>query len=372
MSGDRLIMTLMQHPSVRRLAVANPYRSWPVRRMKGVLGHRDAPFPDTPGRALVAPMRIRRSHPVGDEAIERLYAAYDRRLRRAAGRLGMVRPAVVAVNPFVAAYSPLEWAGPVTYYALDHWAAHPRHRALWPAFESANASIRRRGRAVCAVSAPLLDRLAPTGPTVVVPNGVEPREWRRPPPPPEWFQSLPSPKLLYVGTIDDRLDVDALVDVARRFPNGSVTLVGLVTDPAAITPVRTAPNIRVEPPVGRDAVAGMVFAADVCLLPHRQTALTETMSPLKLYEYLSGGRTVVATDLPPIRDVDQRVMLVEPGGRFADAVAAALDIPAVSDAERLAFVQRHSWHRRHEAILALATRTGADGSGAVSPTEAER
>lgn len=371
MSGDRLAGALIQDPGVPKLAVANPYRSWPVRSAKRLLGRRDAPFPDRPDGLLIAPTRLRRRHPETDEAIERLYVAYDRRLQRGAGRLGMVRPTVITLNPFVAAYSPLDWAGPATYYALDEWAAHPRHESLWPAFHHAYAAIRSRRRGVCAVSQTLLDRLAPTGPAAVVPNGVEPREWIRPCPPPDWFSALPAPRLLYVGSIDDRLDVDSLLEVADRFHGGSVTLLGLVTAAGAIESLTSTPNIRIVPPVGRKMVAAMIYHSDVCLLPHRRTALTESMSPLKLYEYLSGGRPVVASDLPPIRDIDARVLLVKPGERFSDGVTAALGAPRATETERMAFVDRHSWRRRHETILALArgNASGLPHASASEPTD---
>ncbi len=78
------------------------------------------------------------------------------------------------------------------------------------------------------------------------------------------------------------------------------------------------------------------------------------MSPLKLYEYLAGGARVVATDLPPVRGVDPSVLLVEPGGAFADAVAQALEQPRPSEETRRAFVQANSWRSRHEAFLDLA------------------
>jgi teichuronic acid biosynthesis glycosyltransferase TuaH len=95
-------------------------------------------------------------------------------------------------------------------------------------------------------------------------------------------------------------------------------------------------------------------AADVCLLPHRRTPLTESMSPLKLYEYLASGRPVVASDLPPARGIDSRVMLVAPGGDFPGAVREALRSGPASESERRRFVERNSWARRHERILDIA------------------
>ena len=57
----------------------------------------------------------------------------------------------------------------------------------------------------------------------------------------------------------------------------------------------------------------MIHAADVCVVPHRLNRLTMAMSPLKLYEYLAGGRPVAASDLPAVRAVDPRIVLVQEG-----------------------------------------------------------
>jgi teichuronic acid biosynthesis glycosyltransferase TuaH len=78
------------------------------------------------------------------------------------------------------------------------------------------------------------------------------------------------------------------------------------------------------------------------------------MSPLKLYEYLAGGRPVAAVDLPPIAAVKGRVDLAPAGGKLAPAVAQALALGPASQAERLQFVADHAWSRRFDELLAIA------------------
>ena len=52
MSGARLLATLMSEPSVRRLLVANPYRSTPIQWARRLSGQRPVPFPaERPPRA---------------------------------------------------------------------------------------------------------------------------------------------------------------------------------------------------------------------------------------------------------------------------------------------------------------------------------
>jgi glycosyltransferase involved in cell wall biosynthesis len=355
MTGPRLVATLMSEPSVRRLLVANPYRSTPIQWARRLSGQRPVPFPAGVRRALVEPRRLRRRDPTSVRALERVYDAYDRVLEGAAANLGADRPAVITTSPFVAGFSPLRWAGRVTFYAWDDWPSGLPVRRWRTAYEEAFARIRDSGRAVVGVSQAILDRIQPTGASAVVPNGVAPEEWRHPGEPPAWFAELRSPRILYVGALTaERLDVEAISETAARFSRGSLVFVGPVADRAVVDPLRRHSNVRIQPPVGRAEVASVVHAADVCILPHRLNRLTRAMSPVKLYEYMAGGRPVAASDLPPVRAVDRRIVLVPEGHSFADGVEEALSRGPLTEDDRLAFIEANSWSRRHEQILRVA------------------
>jgi teichuronic acid biosynthesis glycosyltransferase TuaH len=354
MAGPRLLATLMSEPSVQRLLVANPYRSTPIQWVRRLSGQRPAPFPAGVRRALVEPRRLLRRDPTSVRALAQLYDAYDRILEGAAANLGAEQPAVITTNPFVAGFSPLRWAGRVTFYAWDDWPSGPTFRRWRTAYEEAFARIRDSGRAVVGVSQAILDRIRPTGARALVPNGVAPEEWRQRGEPPAWFAELPSPRILYVGVLTDRLDIEAIGETAARFSRGSLVFLGPVDDRAVVDPLRRYSNVRIQPPVGRAEVASVIHAADVCIMPHRHNRLTTAMSPLKLYEYLAGGRPVAASDLPPVRAADPRIVCVPDGHSFADGVDEALSRGPLSEDDRLTFIDANSWSRRHEQILKVA------------------
>jgi teichuronic acid biosynthesis glycosyltransferase TuaH len=350
---DRVVERALEEPRVGNLLVADPYRNGAALLARRVAGQ-TAPFPRSDRHHRARPVRVLRRDSTSVAALERTYARYDAYLRRRAGRLGLERPAVITGNPFVAAFSELSWAGPVTYYAWDDWAAYPPLRDWWPAYEVAYERVRRSGRAVCAVSSPLLERLAPTGTSVVMPNALDPAEWTPRREPPDWMADLARPVILYVGTVDDRIDTAAVIDVAGRLDEGTVVVAGPVTNEAAILPLRSVPNVRLQPPVPRAQVPALVQGADVGIVPHRRTRLTEAMSPLKLYEFLAGGLPVVATDLRPMRGVDDRVVLVPDGESFAAGVETAVAMGPREERDRRAFVAANSWERRLETIFDLA------------------
>jgi teichuronic acid biosynthesis glycosyltransferase TuaH len=350
-SEARLAAALPDDPRVGRVLLVNPYRSVAARIWRSLRPH----YPEPPPREQVhvhEPLRARRADPVDPR---RTTSRYEASLRRAADRLGFERPAVITANPLLAGFGAFDWAGPVTFYAWDDWTSDIQRPHLVPAFTESFAEVRGKRRRVCAVTEAALARIGPTGPHAVIPNGIEPAEWRDIGEPPDWFARLPPPRLLYVGALASRLDVEQIAEVARVYPEGSVVLVGPLQDEAHLAPVSDYPNVVIRAGVApRPDVVRLIGAAEACLIPHIGNRLTEAMSPLKLYEYLAGGRPVAAVDLPPIAAVEGRVVLAPVGGELAPAVAQALALGPASEAERLQFVARHAWSRRFDELLTVA------------------
>jgi glycosyltransferase involved in cell wall biosynthesis len=329
----------------------NPYRSVAGRLWRSVRPR--YPEPPLPEHVHVhEPLRVRRTEPVDPR---RATLRYEVSVRREAGRRQLDRPAVITANPLLAGFGAFDWAGPVTFYAWDDWTSDVHRPHLVPAFQASFAEVRAKRRRVCAVSEALMARIAPTGPHAVSPNGIEPAEWRDLGDPPEWFAGLPPPRLLYVGSLENRVDVNQIADVAEAYPAGSVVLVGPLQDEAHFTHVSALPNVVIRAGMApRREVVGLIGAAEACLIPHVGNRLTEAMSPLKLYEYLAGGRPVAAVDLPPIAAVEGRVALAPVGAPLAPAVARALALGPAPEPERLRFIARHAWSRRFDELLALA------------------
>jgi teichuronic acid biosynthesis glycosyltransferase TuaH len=351
---DRFAAALPGHPRVGRALVCDPFRSAPRKLARALLRRTDAPFPVSEVAAQHSPVRLRRDDPTSIVAVERRYAAYERGIRRATLRQGFDRPAIVTANPLLAGFGDFGWAGPVTYYAWDDFAAY-QPRSRWSEADlEAYRRIHDKRRRVVAVTAEIIDRISPTGAHAVVPNAVNEEEWLQLPEPPHWFAELPSPRLLYIGSLQSRIDVEQIRTLAAAFPEGSVALVGPLQQPDHFAPLRDISNIHIHPAVLRSAVPALIAYAHVGLIPHVRSELTEAMSPLKLYEYLAGGLPVAAVDLPGITGISERVLLVPPGADMEDAVRRALALGREREDRRLAFVAQHSWAQRFDALLDIA------------------
>lgn len=280
----------------------------------------------------------------------------ENQLQRAVHKHGLDRPVIITFDPLLAAFGRFDWAGPVTFYGRDDWSRFPPREPWWPAYEAAYEALRDTSRGVLAVSSPLLARIAPTGPAAVITNGIDPQEWRRPAPPPEWFQKLARPVHTYVGTIDERVDETLIDGLARA--EGTVLLVG---------PIEHERRSRLEKAgavlyraADRAELAAIVHASDTGLIPHRTTELTTAMSPLKLYEYRAAGLPVVSVDLPPIAleaaDDNAIFLAASRADDFSRAAAEAARRGRDSDEARNRYIKATSWAGRHEAALEIALR----------------
>jgi glycosyltransferase involved in cell wall biosynthesis len=261
---------------------------------------------------------------------------------------------LLTTNSFLAGFGGVGWAPRVTLFLTDDFVAAESLRPWRDGYEAAWHAVRERALPVAAVSQTILDRVEPTGPAIVVPNGIEPSEWERPRPAPAWLGALPRPHLIYIGGLDDRVDVEQLRATAAAVPGCTIVLVGTVFDSHHVAQLERVPGVVIRPPVGRSELAALVGAADACLIPHRRTALTQAMSPIKVFEYLAAGRPVAAVDLPPLRGLGGRVILAPEPADFGEAVRGALALPALPEHERLAFIEDNAWSRRHDQLVALA------------------
>jgi glycosyltransferase involved in cell wall biosynthesis len=191
---------------------------------------------------------------------------------------------------------------------------------------------------------------------VVVGQGVDAAHFSRPAPCPPELACLPRPLLLCVAGIDERIDFALLDEVARMRPEWSIALVGPELYLRAGEAI-DQPNVHLLGPRAYADLPGYLQAADVCLIPYRDTPWARACNPVKTLEYLAAGRPVVSTDLPAMRPHEPLVRVAQGAPEFVAAVqdALAADSPSLATA-RGAVASGASWHMRAETLYRLGAR----------------
>jgi glycosyltransferase involved in cell wall biosynthesis len=201
--------------------------------------------------------------------------------------------------------------------------------------------------------------LVPAGRLHLIPNGVDAAHYAAVtdmslPIAPE-IGALKKPVLGYTGTLHtDRLDIVLLENLAARLTEGTIALVGPSSlEPAAGARLRACPRIRMLPAVPYGRIPEVMRGFDICITPHVVSPFTESLNPIKLFEYLAAGKPIISTPVAGFRDYPTLVHLASTAEEFLDKIHQALTEPASQKSARRAEAQKHSWDLRVEQIESL-------------------
>lgn len=281
-----------------------------------------------------------------------------RRIARAAHGLGMADPILWVNDPGGAEVSRLTgWR--TLYDMTDDWLSADRPAAERARVASQEEYLLSEAQQVVACSPELqrrksAQRAPQREPIALVRNAVDTAAYRVAHPRPA---DLPGGAVaVYVGTLHaDRLDVALCEAVAARLTGfGSLVLVGPdALSEGARARLRTA-GVVVLGPRTHQEVIGYLQHADTLVVPHVVTSFTDSLDPIKLYEYQAVGRPVISTPVAGFRDTeDDRIVIADAGG-FPDAVlrafARARAFPAGADRAVA------DWDERADAMLGILRR----------------
>ncbi len=281
-------------------------------------------------------------------------------IRRTAQQLGIQSP-ILWLN----AHAAVHMAGrlgerSVIYDITDDWTQLTQSRKAREATVAQDARLCRKADAVIVCSQRLFElkqRLARN--LHLVPNGVDAEHyavaagtagvdsteagtWEK-------------PVFGYTGSLHaDRLDINLIEALSRTLTRGTIVFVGpLMLAPADLQRFSSLHNVVLTGAVPHERLPALMQKFDVCINPHKVTSFTESLNPLKLWEYLATGKPIVSTPVAGFRDYPDLIYFGKDAASFSSALSEALAEPAATGEMRRKEAQRHSWSSRMDAITAI-------------------
>jgi glycosyltransferase involved in cell wall biosynthesis len=282
-------------------------------------------------------------------------------VRGMAARLGMKNP-LLWLNPYSAAHMPGTMnERAVIYDITDDWPVAPsfgeRERKL--IIEQDRYLCERADLVIVCSESLEASRRSHSREVLLLPNGVDCERYTGIPEttqPGKW----PGPVFGYTGTIHgDRFDIDLAAGLAAAFPEGSVVLVGPdYLKPAEKEKLARWKNIHITGPVPYPRIPEAMAQFDVCIVPHVETKFTNSLNPLKLWEYLASGKPVVSTNVAGFNSYPQFCSIASGVEAFTQACGEALKENGARRAGRQAEARKHGWEQRVDVLLEKLSSKG--------------
>lgn len=168
-----------------------------------------------------------------------------------------------------------------------------------------------------------------------------------------------TPVVGYLGTADDRIDLDLVEHCVRTMPDVRFQFVGEVHEPKLTQRLSAYPNVGFIPPRQPAELPALLARMTTAMIPFVCNAHTYTIYPLKINEYLAAGLPVVSTPFSLLGDFDGVIELAATPAEFAQALRHALtDASPERIAERVAMARANSWERRAEEFEDVIRQIG--------------
>ena len=223
--------------------------------------------------------------------------------------MGLIDPVIVSTVPNACDYAGAFPSRRLVYYCVDDFSLWPGHDITY--IKGLEAQLIDRAEVLVATSSALCERLALSGkPTHLLHHGVDISHFsRREHSLHPLLAAIPGIKVGYFGLLDERLDQALLQSMARQQAELQFVLMG--PQAVAMQALAALPNVHFTGPVPYGQLPSVVSGLSVLLLPYKSDALGQSLSPLKLREYLATGLPVISS---PLRDAEAYGSLI----RFAE------------------------------------------------------
>lgn len=249
------------------------------------------------------------------------------------------------------------------YYCVDEWSLFEYLDR--EATAAAERALLDRVDVVFAINRALADAKRAICPsTFVSPHGVDHALFARALDPatelPAGLAAIPAPRIGFVGTLRDWVDLELVAHVARARPQWSIVMVGRkLMETAALDGL---PNVHLIDAVPHHELPRYFAGFAVGLIPYRRQTRMTFVNPLKLREYLAGGLPVVSTPLDEAERYPTMCEVAEGGEAFVAAIERALarDSRAAREA-RSAAMRDETWAARCRQLVRHVDEVRAGG-----------
>lgn len=120
------------------------------------------------------------------------------------------------------------------------------------------------------------------------------------------LQKICNPRILFIGALSSyKVDFELIVWIAQKKPQWEWVLIGEIGEGEPLTNIdmlKHSKNIHLLGPKRYSELPAYLQYSDVAVIPAQLNQYTDSMFPMKFFEYLSAGKQIVTTNLKSLNE----------------------------------------------------------------------
>ncbi len=165
------------------------------------------------------------------------------------------------------------------------------------------------------------------------------------------FKDIDGPIVFYVGAIEEWFNSEWVKNLAEKRKDITIFLVGRVgTD---LSNLKDLQNVKITGLRPYESLPGYMAHSNAGIIPFKRTRLVESVSPLKLFEFLASGLPVVSTSWMELEHLGSPALLANRADEFVEMVSKVIDEDWKSNRgdKFRDYARSHSWKVRYDTAM---------------------
>ena len=165
----------------------------------------------------------------------------------------------------------------------------------------------------------------------------------------------------YVGSVDDRLDLEILSYLFINMPDATFTFVGRILSERSAAVLKKYKNVKLEGPKAPELLPAYSRQFSAGIIPFVKDEFTRGIYPMKINEYLAAGLPVVSTDFSDLSDFESVIKITDNKETFLKYLLGEINSDTTEKRQsRLDIAEGNTWGKRAEELSDVIEKVEAE------------
>jgi teichuronic acid biosynthesis glycosyltransferase TuaH len=158
----------------------------------------------------------------------------------------------------------------------------------------------------------------------------------------------------YLGTVSHWFDFDAVFFILNNFSNITITIIGPIENLDRYVPKHV--RLIYKGQVSHSKIFGLVNESDALIMPFKNSELTKSVDPVKLYEYINFDKPIISVKYPEMEKFSDFVYFYENMRQLFDLISALMASEfgkKYTEKSREEFLLLNTWEERAKKIKSV-------------------